>query len=285
MSGRIIQLDSFRAIGLRWEGTWEQAAAGEIREMVERFLERVHEIPHRVRPDTYLGVSYHRKEGFTYHLCVEVSSVETIPEGMVAIDVPASTYASLRQRQGEAVEAAYERMHQYLKENGLREKPGPLSILERYPLTPSPVPNEELQVEICIPVARQLTASLTALLVSDLDRSKAFYRDVLGCAVTDWWVVRDGLEGLALKLLPAANPADVRPNPAAKGAETAFDIYAYVADWKALDALYEEFHAKGATIAWAPVIYQEFGPWKEFAIKDPDGYTIAFGGTDGTVEE
>jgi predicted transcriptional regulator YdeE/catechol 2,3-dioxygenase-like lactoylglutathione lyase family enzyme len=285
MSGRIIQLDSFRAIGLRWEGTWEQAAAGEIRGMSAEFLRRVGEIPHRVTPDTYVGVSYHRKEGFTYHLCVEVSSVETIPEGMVAIDVPANTYATLRQRPGETVEAAYERMHQYLREHGLRERPGQLSILERYPLTPAPVPNEEVQLEICIPVAQQLTSSLTALLVSDLERSKAFYRDVLGCAVTDWWVVRDGLQGLALKLLPAASPADVRPNPAAKGAEKAYDLYAYVADWQALDALYDEFLAKGATIAWAPVIYADFGPWKEFAIKDPDGYTIAFGGTNGTVAE
>jgi len=129
---------------------------------------------------------------------------------------------------------------------------------------------------------RQIHSSLTVLLVRDLERSRQFYRDVLGCEVTEWWAIRDGFTGLALKLLEAERPEDVRPNPPARDGATGFDVYAYVEHWRAPDELCEEFRAKGAEIAIEPWIDENAGPWKEFAIRDPDGYCIAFGGTDGT---
>ncbi|WP_223192830.1 VOC family protein [Paenibacillus sedimenti] len=128
---------------------------------------------------------------------------------------------------------------------------------------------------------RQISSSLTAIMVSDLERSKQFYRDVLGFDVTDWWAVRDGLQGIALKLLQAPTPQDVKPNPAENEWSRAFDVYAYTDDWASLDSLYEEFRSKGAIISGEPVISPDFGPWKEFIVQDPDGYHIAFGGVDG----
>lgn len=127
---------------------------------------------------------------------------------------------------------------------------------------------------------KQIGTSLTVLLVADLDASRTYYRDVLGFNVTDWWAERDGLNGLAVKLEQAASPADVRPNRPPKGSDRAIDIYAYVTDWRALDALYDEFRAKGVTIAWEPWIAPDGGPWKEFAIRDLNGYCIAFGGVE-----
>lgn len=128
------------------------------------------------------------------------------------------------------------------------------------------------------PIKAVVENSLKVLLVSDLERSKSYYRDVLGCEVTEWWAIRDGLSGLGFKLLQAAGADDVRPNPAAKGAEHAWDVYAYVADWEQLDALYEELTSKGAILSYAPNTQDlGWGKWKEFAIKDPDGYGICFG--------
>jgi lactoylglutathione lyase len=129
---------------------------------------------------------------------------------------------------------------------------------------------------------RQIHSSLKVLLVSDLDRAKKFYSEVLGCEVTDWWVIRDGFSGLGIKLLEASDPKDVRPNPPPKGSGTGFDLYCYVEDWKSLDQLYHEFKSKGAPIVIEPWVDENNGPWKEFAVKDLDGYCIAFGGTDGT---
>ena len=117
------------------------------------------------------------------------------------------------------------------------------------------------------------------LLVSDLERSKKFYRDVLGFDVTDWWAIRDGFTGLAIKLLQAESPEDVRPNKPAKGSEVGFDLYCYVEDWNSLDQLYHEFKDKGVKIRIEPWIDEANGPWKEFAILDLNNYCIAFGGT------
>lgn len=119
------------------------------------------------------------------------------------------------------------------------------------------------------------------LLVSDLERSKKFYRDVLAFDVTDWWAIRDGFTGLAVKLLQAESPEDVRPNKPAKGSKVGFDLYCYVEDWNSLDQLYHEFKDKGVAIRIEPWIDEANGPWKEFAILDLDNYCIAFGGTNG----
>ncbi|WP_409344063.1 VOC family protein [Paenibacillus sp. MBLB4367] len=130
-------------------------------------------------------------------------------------------------------------------------------------------------------MTKQIGSSLTALMVSDTKRSQQFYREVLGFDVTDWWAQRDGLQGIALKLLQAPDPSDVKPNPPEKGGTRAFDVYAYAENWTALDSMYEEFRSKGAVISGEPVIYPDGGPWKEFIVQDPDGYNIAFGGVDG----
>jgi lactoylglutathione lyase len=127
---------------------------------------------------------------------------------------------------------------------------------------------------------KQIHSSLKVLLVSDLERSKAYYRDVIGCEVTDWWAIRNGFTGLGVKLLQANSPEDIQPNKSAKGYEgPAPDIYCYVENWVALDELYEEFKTKKAKIIVEPWIDPNSGPWKEFVIVDPDNYAIAFGGT------
>ncbi|MGG3564360.1 VOC family protein [Neobacillus rhizosphaerae] len=127
---------------------------------------------------------------------------------------------------------------------------------------------------------KQIHSSLKVLLVSDLDKSKKFYADILGCEVTDWWAIRDGFTGLGLKLLQANAPEDVQPNSPTNGDRLPVaDIYCYVENWSALDELYEEFKAKGAKVVIEPWIDPQAGPWKEFAIVDPDNYCLAFGGT------
>lgn len=129
--------------------------------------------------------------------------------------------------------------------------------------------------------------SLTALLASDLERSQAFYRDVLGChEANEYWVIRDSLKGMALKVMQAASPEDVRPRAAASGYPFAFDLYVYAEDFAALDALYSEFIANGATFSY-DITRQDFdwGQWKQFCVLDPDGYGIAFGAANRNADK
>lgn len=113
--------------------------------------------------------------------------------------------------------------------------------------------------------------SLTVLLVSDLARSQKYYAGALGCEVSDYWVVRDNF-GLGFKLIQAEDSNDVRPN---KGI---WNTYAYVHTIQDLDLLYAELKANGAIFEAEPVLSEhDWGVWKEFSVKDPDGYVIGFG--------
>jgi len=100
---------------------------------------------------------------------------------------------------------------------------------------------------------------------------------VLGCEVTDWWAVRDEF-ALGFKLIQAARIEDVLPNAVGHGQIIPWDTYAYVETHDELDELYEELKGKGAEFVQEPDLQEaDWGSWKDFAIKDPDGYVIAFG--------
>jgi|GEM_PF-6757278 len=104
-------------------------------------------------------------------------------------------------------------------------------------------------------MSKQIHSSLKVLLVSNLERSQTFYRNVLKCEVTDWWAIRDGFTGLGVKLLQANSPEDVCPNkPAKEARQSTYDIYCYVENWTALDELYAEFKENGAKIVIEPWI-------------------------------
>ncbi|MCK9862574.1 VOC family protein [Paenibacillus sp. ATY16] len=113
--------------------------------------------------------------------------------------------------------------------------------------------------------------SLTVLVVSNLANSQNYYAEALGCEVNDYWVIRDNF-GLGFKLIQAEDSKDVRPN---KGI---WNTYAYVQTHQELDLLYAELKANGAIIEAEPVLSEhDWGVWKEFSVKDPDGYVIGFG--------
>ncbi|MBB6675119.1 VOC family protein [Cohnella nanjingensis] len=123
----------------------------------------------------------------------------------------------------------------------------------------------------------QVAFSVQVRLVADLARAQAYYRDVLGCEVTDWWAVRDDF-ALGFKLMQADRPEDVSPNRPGKGQSVPWDTYAYVDTHSELDALYRTLAERGARIIQTPSVTEaDWGVWKEFAIADPDGYAIAFG--------
>lgn len=123
----------------------------------------------------------------------------------------------------------------------------------------------------------KIQSSLKVLLVSNLEQSKSYYANVLGCEVTDFWAVRDDF-ALGFKLIQAHSPEDVSPNRAGRDQETAWDVYAYVETHAELDKLYEELKEKGARFTQEPVLLEMgWGAWKEFAVSDPDHYVIGFG--------
>jgi catechol 2,3-dioxygenase-like lactoylglutathione lyase family enzyme len=127
--------------------------------------------------------------------------------------------------------------------------------------------------------------ALQVRLVMDLSQAKEYYQNKLGFSVDGWGHAER--EGVGFLLQQADRQEDVRPNAKAAGREcpnnwhgpvSGWDTYAY-SDYDGVQQLYEEFAAKGAIIAYEPQI-EDMGAmkWKEFAVKDLDGYVIVFGG-------
>jgi predicted enzyme related to lactoylglutathione lyase len=119
-----------------------------------------------------------------------------------------------------------------------------------------------------------LTGISPVLLVADLDRSVAFYRDALGfdCEVygdpPDFAVAsRDA----AVILLALAADGE-RLVPHWQIVDKMVNAYIRVDD---ADAIYAEVQERGARIDYT--IYDAPHGFREFGVQDPDGHDIAFG--------
>jgi predicted transcriptional regulator YdeE len=151
MEAKLLNKEAFKAIGVKWIGTFEQAAKGEIKNFHRGFLERKNEIECAVNPENILGLSYHINEnGFTYYLALEVEDTVAVPEGMELITVPANAFASTEYK-GTAVHEAYTGLYTWIKQNGYSINQSELEHLEEYPGSFDPLKDEpELRIHIPI---------------------------------------------------------------------------------------------------------------------------------------
>lgn len=121
------------------------------------------------------------------------------------------------------------------------------------------------------------------LIVSDIDRSLRFYREVLGFSVVTTvpdaapfvfvWLQRDGIS-VFLNAREGVN--EDLPDLAARplgGTNTLFMVLEADSIESGVDALFAEVSAKVTVVM--PLKTQFYG-MREFGIEDPDGYVILF---------
>jgi predicted enzyme related to lactoylglutathione lyase len=120
----------------------------------------------------------------------------------------------------------------------------------------------------------RLTGASPVLLVADIDRAVAYYRDKLGfdCAAYGdppnfATATRD--EAVILLAL-CREPERIVPNW--KIVDMTWNAYIRVDD---ADAIYAEVQERGAGIDYT--IYDAPHGFREFGVQDPDGHDIAFG--------
>ncbi|MCC3359133.1 GyrI-like domain-containing protein [Bacillus sp. REN16] len=114
MSYEIITLPSYRAAGLKWEGTFSQIVPS-LKNVIRQMEERANELDYKVNPHVQLGLSYHVIEnGFVHYAVFEVSTNQEIPDGMIEIKVPEWTYVKTTHNKGENIQKTYTDLHKWL---------------------------------------------------------------------------------------------------------------------------------------------------------------------------
>jgi predicted enzyme related to lactoylglutathione lyase len=120
----------------------------------------------------------------------------------------------------------------------------------------------------------RLTGSSAVLLVSDIDRAVAFWRDRLGFECEVYGDPHDfataSRDDASVLLALCADPAAIVPNW--KLVDKMWNVYIRVDD---ADAIYAELQERGAPIDYT--IYDAPHGFREFGTRDPDGHDIAFG--------
>jgi predicted transcriptional regulator YdeE len=114
----IITLPAFRAVGLKWEGTFSEIVP-HLKIVIQQSEERAAELEYKLNPSVQLGLSYHVVEnGFAHYAVYEVSEEQSIPEGMIEIRVPEWTYVKTTHHKGEDIQKTYTDLHQWLFDSG-----------------------------------------------------------------------------------------------------------------------------------------------------------------------
>ncbi|RUT33396.1 AraC family transcriptional regulator [Paenibacillus zeisoli] len=150
----IVEKPAFQAVGMEWKGTFAEAGAGGIRQVIQQMHERKQDIQHVSDPETLLGLSYHVTEGgFTHYSVLQVSAVHEIPEGMVSVSVPALSYARLEHRKRQDIDKSYEHIFAWIEEQGYKKAPGDLTHCEEYPVGQDPYTGDP-EFNILIPILR-----------------------------------------------------------------------------------------------------------------------------------
>lgn len=118
------------------------------------------------------------------------------------------------------------------------------------------------------------------LIVSDIDRSTAFYRDVLGFSIVATvpdaapfvfvWLQRGGVN--VFLNAPDGSHVPALAYPVA-GTSTLFITLEADSAAVGVDALFEQIQSQAKVVM--PLVTQFYG-MREFGIEDPDGYIIFF---------
>ncbi|GMK43697.1 GyrI-like domain-containing protein [Paenibacillus glycanilyticus] len=148
----LVSKPSFQAVGIRWEGTFEEAGEGGIRAVQTEVIRRLAEIRHVVHPDILLGLSYHHEgDSFIHYAALEVERVEDVPEGMDSVTVPALTYAMTEHKKEDNIDSSYTNIFAWIEKQGYPLHKGDVTHFEKYPMAQDPYAKNP-EFTIMIPV-------------------------------------------------------------------------------------------------------------------------------------
>ncbi|PPA68881.1 GyrI-like domain-containing protein [Jeotgalibacillus proteolyticus] len=135
---QVIKKSSFYFIGLKWTGTYEAAAHGEIRPVIEASKVRLKELNLAGENSSLIGLSYQdRPDGFTYYIGTEAMNTDGIPPDLHGIIVPSNHYA-VTEHEGQNAWKSYEKLYRWVEKQGLQINSHGLIHLEVYSMDYDP---------------------------------------------------------------------------------------------------------------------------------------------------
>ncbi|PYZ92027.1 hypothetical protein CR194_17690 [Salipaludibacillus keqinensis] len=148
-------------VGVQWEGTFEEAGKGKLREMIEEVKSRMTEIKGKINETEFIGVSFHdRRGGFTQYAGWEVEQGEEVPAGMARCVLPEGKYAIYKHDKNNQIKDTYTELVQIIEDKGLTPlKPEEVDLYDDLPIkielySLDKLLDEELECEIHIPVIK-----------------------------------------------------------------------------------------------------------------------------------
>ena len=114
----IIEMKDFLAVGLQVQGDW-QTLPEVMPKKWEEFYEKAGDIKNKVK-DSYMDICLQEIEGiYTQFICAEVTELEELPEGFVALEIPGGKYFHYTHTvRVEEIYASFEEMHSYAEAHG-----------------------------------------------------------------------------------------------------------------------------------------------------------------------
>lgn len=139
MSGfQVIKKSSFYFIGMKWSGTYEAAAHGDILFTIQHSQGRLKELGLVNAESDLIGLSYHdRIDGFTYYIGTEARNAPSIPSDMHGIIVPSHEYA-ITEHEGQHAWKSYEKLYSWVENQGYQLHQNGLDHLDVYPMDYDP---------------------------------------------------------------------------------------------------------------------------------------------------
>jgi predicted transcriptional regulator YdeE len=126
------ELPELLFIGMIVNVSFKHGDFSRIGEVKEAFMRRREEIQNVVDPDHYYAPWYSCEVMFTYFFCMQVSSLEQVPEGMMGFSVPAHMYLKAKYDGAHPLGPdPYGELQRYRAEHGLKEHPRAM-VIEKY---------------------------------------------------------------------------------------------------------------------------------------------------------
>jgi predicted transcriptional regulator YdeE len=151
MEPKIVRKEGFKALGMKWQGTFEEASKGGIQKLFPELKAVSDGIENKAEPGIAIGLSYHNLTGgLTYYLCHEVSEIGEIRYGLEIVEVPPYTFAVL-EHQGPEIMESYQLLYSWIEEQGYSLDQQILEHLEEYSAEYDPQQGD-LKLNIYIPV-------------------------------------------------------------------------------------------------------------------------------------